>query len=371
MALRVLIVPDKFKYTLTAREVAQAIATGWKERRAEDIIETLPMSDGGDGFGEVLGELFGAHRQQCMTTDAAGRERCASWWLAPRATAIIEAAQSNGLALLPKGEYHPFELDTFGLAALLRAPLQASVSRIFVGIGGSATNDGGFGFARALGWRFLDERDQELRVWTDLIHLARVQQPSRPMLSTPDLLVAVDVSNPLLGPAGATRVYGPQKGLREAEVTHAEACLNRLAEVVHRCLGQDFAAEPGSGAAGGLGFGLRAFTMAQLCPGAELFAAEANLDHRIAQADLVITAEGCFDRQSLMGKGVGRVATSCERNRKRCLCLAGLVELLPQDIPWSDFSAFSMVPTLADRRQSHLHAAFWLRELAGRVAASV
>jgi glycerate kinase len=369
--MRVLIVPDKFKRTLTASEAAQAIATGWGHARPGDLIDRLPMSDGGEGFGDVLGELMQAQRMRCVTTDAAGRERVASWWYAPSThTAVIEAAQANGIALLPAGHYHPFQLDTFGVGALIKAAAEAGARCIYVGLGGSATNDGGFGLARALGWSFLDRNGGELQGWTDLLSLARVRRPLHPLLTKQRLIIAVDVVNPLLGPGGATRVYGPQKGLLDPDVPQSEDCLTQLALLTAREIGHDVAPEPGAGAAGGLGFGLRAFAGGELVPGARVFAAEANLEHRIAGADLVVTAEGCVDEQSFMGKGVGTVAASCERAGKRCLCLAGLVSLPPERVPWSGFSAYGIVPTLTGLDQSQLHAATWLRRLATQVAST-
>jgi len=157
MGLRVLIVPDKFKGTLTAQQAAEAIARGWSQTRNDDSIELLPMSDGGDGFGVVLSELLEAQVQSTKTVDAAHRPVVAEWWWEPRsATAIVEAARVNGLAQLPRGKFHPFELDTFGLGQVLREAVQAGAKRCVVGIGGSATNDGGFGMARAMGWEFIN-----------------------------------------------------------------------------------------------------------------------------------------------------------------------------------------------------------------------
>ena len=166
MALRVLIVPDKFKGTLTAPEAAAAIARGWGEVRPQDQLELVPMSDGGEGFGELLGTLLGAERRICETTDAAGRPCRAEWWAAPESgTAIFETAQVNGLARLPPGRHHPFHLDTFGLGAALRAIERSGLRRLVLGLGGSATIDGGFGLARALGWTFRAKDGSVLRQW--------------------------------------------------------------------------------------------------------------------------------------------------------------------------------------------------------------
>jgi glycerate kinase len=332
----------------------------------------LPMADGGDGFGEIVGHLLNAQRQECLTIDSAGQTRRAAWWFASTTrTAIIETAQANGLALLPSNPCHPFELDTFGIGALLKAATRAEARRIYVGLGGSATNDGGFGFARALGWTFWNSRGTELRAWTELLQLTRVQAPAQRLPTTTELVIAVDVSNPLLGPSGATRVYGPQKGLRASDLRIVEDCLTRLAHVTEQLLQHDFAIEPGSGAAGGLGFALRAFCGGKFQPGAEVFSALAGLAQRIDNADLIITGEGAFDHQSLMGKGVGTVAQACARAGKRCLCLAGSICTEPMSIPGENFCAYSIVPTIADLEYAQLHASECLRQLATRVARQV
>ena len=157
MPLHVLIIPDKFKGTLTAAAAAEAIARGWRKARPHDSLDLLPMSDGGDGFGEVTSALLRARVQRVKTVDAAHRPCVARWWWEPRTrTAIIESAAVIGLAMLPPRRFHPFQLDTLGLGAVVRAAREKGGRRCLMGIGGSATNDGGFGLARALGWEFLD-----------------------------------------------------------------------------------------------------------------------------------------------------------------------------------------------------------------------
>src|SRR6266480_4579184 len=270
MPLNVLIVPDKFKGTLTAQAAAELIAEGWHEVRPQDKLELLPMSDGGDGFGEVLGRLLDVQEQTIATLDAAHNPLQAKWWWNPgTSTAIIESAGIIGLALLPPNKFHPFDLDTFGLGAALQAAAEIGARHCLMGIGGSATNDGGFGVARARGWIFLDEHEHPIEQWRHLTSLQSIYPPA-PQKNLPDLLVAVDVQNPLLGATGATRVYGPQKGLRSEDFEHAEKCLSRLAEIVKRDLQLDAAAAPGTGAAGGLGFGLLCFFNAQFESGFDI-----------------------------------------------------------------------------------------------------
>jgi glycerate kinase len=368
MPLRILIVPDKFKGTMTAPEAARAIAAGWASVRPGDALELLPMADGGDGFGEVFGRLLGAGRRTCRTVDAAGRPRAAGWWHdQDGSTAVVEAAQTNGLALLPPGGFHPFQLDTFGLGAVLRAARDAGVRRCLVGIGGSATNDGGFGLARSLGWHFVDGRGEDIRAWTGLQGLERIIEPPD-RLPFEELIVAVDVANPLLGPDGASRVYGPQKGLRGEDIGKAEACLARLAAVARALSGGDFAELPGAGAAGGLGFGLMLFCGGRFQPGGELFIELSRLEERVQQADLVITGEGAFDAQSLMGKGVGRIAALADRLGRPCLCLAGAVGNPGGRFPWQDFRVEGIVPGIAGLVAAMAQPGDCLRRLAAKMA---
>ena len=371
MALRVLIVPDKFKGTLTAPEAAAAIARGWAEARPQDSLELVPMSDGGEGFGELLGALLGAERRICETTDAAGRPCRAEWWAAPEtATAIFETAQVNGLARLPPGKYQPFQLDTFGIGAVLREIEKSGARRLILGLGGSATNDGGFGLARALDWVFRDAAGTEIRSWTDLDRLATAEPPAR-ILGFAQIIVAVDVANPLLGPTGATRVYGPQKGLRPEDLAQAEGCLARLAATLRPQLGPAAEQEPGAGAAGGLGYGLKAFAGGKFRPGAAIFAELAGLEQKIRQADWVITGEGALDEQSRMGKGTGFVAEMAARAGKRCLCLAGRIAPDFTESPWPGFAARAIVPDVATEAESRAHPAECLRRLAACAAAAI
>ncbi len=374
MSLKVLIVPDKFKGTLTAHEAAAAMARGWRRGRPGDEAELLPMSDGGDGFGEVMSEILGARVQTVKTVDAAHRPCRAHWWWEPKSrTAIIESAEVVGLAKLPAKKFHPFKLDTFGLGAVIQAAAAKGADRCLIGIGGSATNDGGFGVARARGWEFLDRTGKPITSWTRLHTLATAHAPRRRKWFK-DFIVAVDVQNPLLGARGCTRIYGPQKGLTPANFPFAERCLADLAKVAtssvlpgHPLIGSNggrFANEPGAGAAGGLGFGLRCFAGARLRPGFELFARMAELRRRLRSADLVITGEGAIDDSSLMGKGVGEVAHWCRKLKIPCIGLAGMVTARSE----SDFAAKHGLTDLTTVSEAKRRPAFWLEKLAERTA---
>ncbi|HEX3719390.1 MAG TPA: glycerate kinase [Verrucomicrobiae bacterium] len=364
--MRVLIVPDKFKGTLTAHQAAQSIATGWRSARRGDFLDRVPMSDGGDGFGEVLSDLLGARPRNIQTLDAAHRSRQAVWWWqCADKLAIVESAKVVGLATLPPREFHPFQLDTAGLAKNLKAAATAKARQCLIGIGGSATNDGGFGMARALGWKFLDAAGNDLDEWWRLRDLASTRRPAAALKLR--VTVAVDVSNPLLGPEGCSRVYGPQKGLYEFD--WAEKCLERMALVLQRQHGIDCAKIPGAGAAGGLGFGLMAFVGAKLESGFELFARYSKLEKRIAAADMVVTGEGALDLQTHMGKGVGEIAALCVRSRIPCVALAGKIDPSPKHA--RAFTHARALTELTDARQAQARAAHFLEKLAREVATRV
>ena len=366
--MNVLIAPDKYKGTLTARAAAEAMARGWRQVRPADHLTLFPISDGGDGFGELVGASLGAGIETVTTVNAAHQPCSANWWWDPKSrTAIIEAAQANGLARLPAGKHHPFGLDTFGLGAVIAAAQAKGAQRCLIGIGGSATNDGGFGMARALGWTFLDEHGAKIERWTELHSLSRCQPPKTAGWPG-EILVAVDVQNPLLGPTGCARVYGPQKGLREPDFDLAERCLGRLADVMESQSGGRVANEPGAGAAGGLGFGLCSFLGARLVPGFGLFAEHTGLKARLAEADLVITGEGSIDKSTLMGKGVGELALLCREAKKPCLGLGGAVNDRTA-VAQLFTRTYAMSPDLTDRATAMANNAEWLARVASRAAA--
>lgn len=270
--------------------------------------------------------------------------------------------------MLPPGRFHPFQLDTHGLAAVLRAAAKRGARRCVVGIGGSATNDGGFGLARGLGWRFFDGKGEEIMCWTELGRLARIERPH--VRAWPNqVIVAVDVQNRLLGARGCTRVYGPQKGLRTRDFPKVEAALRRLAAVLRKQFGTDVANQCGAGAAGGLGFGLVAFAGAKLTPGFELVAREAKLDAQLARADLVITGEGRLDGSTLMGKGVGELAARCHSLGVDCIALGG--DVAGREKLAGKFSFVGALTDLTSSARAQAEAKLWLERLAQETARQI
>lgn len=319
--MKVLICPDKFKGSLDALAVAEAMASGWRRARPQDDLTLRPISDGGDGFGGLMGGQLGLQPLPLPTIDAARRPITGEAWVGS-GLGVFETATVIGLAHLPKGAFHPFALDTRGLGAALSALNAQNVRRLIVGIGGSATNDGGFGLALAMGWRFLDSGGTPLERWTDLERLYHIEPPESPC-AFERVDIAADVTNPLLGSQGASRIYGPQKGLRESDFEKAEACLGQLATVVDTHFNAPVSQQPGAGAAGGLGFALAAFLDAKFQSGFDLFADAVGLSDAVAHADWILSGEGGIDASTEMGKGVGGVLELAKRGNKPVALIGG------------------------------------------------
>jgi glycerate kinase len=267
--------------------------------------------------------------------------------------------------MLPRGRFHPFQLDTYGLGKVLSAAAARGARRCLVGIGGSATNDGGFGLARALGWKFFKETGEEAEDWTELALVNRLSPPRR-QLRFRELVIAVDVQNPLLGPEGATRIYGPQKGLTPGDFDLAERCLQRFALLVRKQARRDVARTHGAGAAGGLGFGLTAFLRGRLAPGFELFAHEADLQRHLGEADVVVTGEGAIDHSTFMGKGAGQVALRCQQRGVPCIGLAGVISKGMANRKL--FTQLHALTDLTNAATATKEPAKWLERLAKQVA---
>jgi len=315
--VRILVAPDKFRGTLTARQAAEAIATGWQRTRPGDELDLVPMADGGEGTMQALTQALGGRIVPAPVTGPLGDPVDAAFGLAPSpdgVLGVIEMATASGLALVPEARRDVLAATTRGTGELMALAIDAGADRLVVCIGGSATNDGGAGMAAALGARLLDASGAPLgdggQALAGLAHIDLT--PLHPGLARVSVVGACDVDNPLTGPSGASAVYGPQKGASPDDVAALDRALGHLAAVVQRDLGVDLRDEPGAGAAGGLGFGLLAFCGARLRPGVEVVMDAVGLAQRIAEADLVITGEGSLDEQSLHGKVPAGVLATCE-----------------------------------------------------------
>jgi glycerate kinase len=304
---------------------ARAIESGLRSTLREADCDLAPLSDGGDGFLEALLAAKPATRHRVVVRGPVHSPVGASYALARGGRAVVEAAQACGMALLGEGELDPLGASTGGVGELIAEARQNGATEFVIGVGGSASTDGGTGMARAVGYRFLDAGGAELpEGGGSLRRLARIDSSGFDrgwmMLS---LTVACDVDNVLFGEGGAAAVYAPQKGAGASQVEVLDEGLRHLAEVVSRDLGVDVAAGAGAGAAGGLGFGLAAFLGAHLEPGASWFMREVGLERRLAGADMVITGEGRLDAQSSSGKAAVAAGQLARRMGVRALALVG------------------------------------------------
>jgi len=323
--MRVLIAPQEFKGSLAADEAAIAIASGIRSVRPEWRLDNLPLSDGGPGLLDAMRRAVKADTMAAVVHDALGR-RVLGRYIRLRASGdiVIEAAQANGLFHLKPGELDALNADTFGVGELILDAAASSPARVIIGVGGSATTDGGAGMARALGARFYDMAGRELPPGgAALASLERVEWTRPAALAGIEFLAATDVTNPLCGPEGAARVYAPQKGASPEDVDVLEAALFRYAQVLRRHFGIDVSGLPGGGAAGGLAAGLAAFLGAKIASGFDLVADATGFHERLAAADIVITGEGRFDSQSVQGKVTGRVLQAAKAAGKPAVVFAG------------------------------------------------
>jgi glycerate 2-kinase len=314
--MRVLVAPDKFKGTLTAVEASEAIARGWRRSMPSALLEVVPMADGGEGTLDALAAALGGERYRAHVVGPLGDPVDAEYAQALQQDgplAIVEMARASGLALISERRRDPKRTTTRGTGELILDACRRGARRVLVCVGGSATNDGGAGMAQALGVRLLDGRGRDLPPGGAALRaLTRIDMRGLdPAVAAATFVVATDVDNPLVGPNGASAVYGPQKGASDEDVALLDEALRHFAAVVYRDLGVDVRDLPGGGAAGGLGAGLISFLGARVRPGVDVVMEAVRLPERMEGADLAVTGEGRFDEQSLHGKvpaGVLRVA---------------------------------------------------------------
>ncbi len=323
--MKILVSPDKFKGSLSAFAVAEAIARGFHSVWPEAVIQLAPIADGGEGFAEALGKALGGEWIVAKATDAIGREIDARYvWVEREKLAAIEMSEASGLWRLQPAERAPLRATTFGTGQLMRAAIERGARKILVGLGGSATTDGGIGMAEALGYEFLTSYGEPLAaIPSNLLSLTRIVAENA--IPFPEIVAASDVQNPLLGERGTARVFAAQKGADAKTIETLELCMENLADVVTQDLDTDFRAHPGAGAAGGIGFGLLAFCGAKIESGFDVVADAIGLRARIAECDLVITGEGRIDAQTLEGKGPAGVAALARSLGKPVLAFAGSI----------------------------------------------
>ncbi|WP_327034581.1 glycerate kinase [Micromonospora ureilytica] len=374
--MRVLLCPDKFAGTLSAPEVAAAVAAGWRTVTDGDDLLIRPLADGGPGFVEVLAEALGGRRVPVPTVDPLGRPAAGEILLtADGATAYLESAQACGLHLLSAAERDPKTTTSYGLGLLVAAAVESGARTVVIGLGGSGTNDAGGGMLAALGVTPLDQGGAALPYGGAA--LAAVDAlDGAPRLRGVRLVAATDVDNPLLGLHGASNVFGPQKGADRADVLLLDAALERFAAVLERDLAgcpAGLGTLPGGGAAGGIGAALLALR-GDCESGIGLVTLATRLDAALDTADLVITGEGSFDHQSLRGKVVAGVAGAARDRGVPCVVVAGQVSTGRREAASAGVTdAYSLVEHFGGEQSGGLDAALsrpaeGLRELGARLA---
>ncbi|MFD4537626.1 glycerate kinase [Kitasatospora sp. NPDC058397] len=361
----VVVAPDKFKGTLEGAEVAARIAAGVRRAAPGVEVRELPVADGGEGtlaaalaagFTRVPAKVAGPTG---LPVDAA---------LAVREdTAVVELAQSSGLARLPGGRTAPLAAGSYGVGQLIGRAVALGAKRIVLGLGGSACTDGGAGMVQALGARLLDAEGAELPPGgAALRRLDRIEPgPLADVLAGVEIVVACDVDNPLLGPRGATAVYGPQKGADGDDLVILEEGLTRFADQVALATGRDVRDAPGAGAAGGVGFAALALLGATMRPGIELLLELLGFDEAVRGARLVVTGEGCLDAQTLHGKAPAGVAAAAARAGVRVAAVAGRLELSEPEWRAAGFTAAIALTDLAEQPGDSMTKAGELAEVAG------
>ena len=343
--MRILIAPDKFKGALNARDVAGKVAKGLRDVLPDTEIDIVPMADGGEGTAEAICEARGGSWLKCKAHDPIGREIEARYgWIEDGKLAVMEMSEAAGMRRLTENERDPVHATTLGVGEMILDAANRGANEIIIGLGGSATNDGGWGMARALGYRFFSDGKELTDGVSDLAKLTNIISPKKVIgalaaasaqpkdrrltqsplqRAVPKIIAAVDVRNPLLSENGATRVFGPQKGANKDELNILEQTLARLADVVAKEFDFDYRDEPGAGAAGGLGFGLMSFCGATIRPGFDVVAEAVGLESKMKDVDLVITGEGSLDRQTLEGKTPAGVARMARKLGKKVFAIAG------------------------------------------------
>lgn len=367
--MKILIACDKFKGSLSSEEVAAAIGRGIGKTLPKAKVISRSIADGGEGFMDAMVTARNGEKVRCEVRDALGSPVEAEYGIfedeaGGKKTAVIEMAQASGLWRIAQKDRKILKSATWGTGEMIRHAIENhQVSRILIGIGGSATNDGGVGMAQALGVKFFSAEGKELSGTPESLQkIETVDYSGR--IELPEITVACDVDSPLLGETGATAVFGFQKGATQADKEVLEAGLKHLMDVEN---GQKFAEAPGAGAAGGLGYGLMKFANAQLSSGFTILAEAIHLKEMISEADLVITGEGGLDSQSLSGKGPLGVATMAKEAGKPVVALAGFIEEKVDWTPYFDFTA-AVADFNKPIEELIANAAHFVEELSTRIA---
>ena len=342
MPLTFVLAPDSFKESMSAAQACQAMQRGIQNVIPDAHIIHVPMADGGEGTVDALISSLKGQSIACDVTGPLSEQRIQTYWGMVDAgqTAVIEMAKANGIHLLAAEKRNPMLTTTYGTGEMIKRALDLGVKKIIVGLGGSVTNDAGAGMAQALGVRFLNYKSESIQVCGGNLDLVKSMDLSEldPRLADTEILIASDVNNPLCGPSGASYIFGPQKGAMPEMVKQLDQNFGYFADVVAGQFGRDYRHVAGAGAAGGLGFGLMAFTAASIRSGVELMIEQVQLNEKIAQADYVLTGEGKIDSQTSLGKTPFGVAQLARQFNKPVIAFAGLIGEGIEDLFESGFS---------------------------------
>lgn len=333
--MNILVAPDKFRGSLEAIDVCRAIEAGILLAYPDANVTTIPLADGGEGTAQILTRQARGKTIRIEVSDPLGRSITASYGLSGDGqTAYIEMAAASGLALLSQEERNPLLTSTYGTGQLIKDALDRGVQQIILGIGGSATTDGGVGMAEALGYHFYDKNNVHLPAKGESMHeVARIDEIEKDRrLNAVFITVACDVTNPLYGPNGAAHIYGPQKGADPEMVELLDNGLKNLSEIASKTFEKDISSYPGAGAAGGLGAGCLWFLNAVLKDGVSIVIEQTHIAERIKDADLVITGEGKVDEQTLAGKVVKGLADFCSINQVPLAVVCGTLQITPEQV---------------------------------------
>ncbi|MCE7069901.1 glycerate kinase [Dyadobacter sp. CY327] len=333
--MNILVAPDKFRGSLEAIDVCRAIEAGILLAYPDANVTTIPLADGGEGTAQILTQQARGKTIRIEVNDPLGRSITASYGLSGDGqTAYIEMAAASGLALLPQEERNPLLTSTYGTGQLIKDALDRGVQQIILGIGGSATTDGGMGMAEALGYHFYDKNNVQLPAKGESMHeVALIDETEKDRrLNAVSITVACDVTNPLYGPNGAAHIYGPQKGADPEMVELLDNGLKNLSEIASKTFERDISNHPGAGAAGGLGAGCLWFLNAVLKDGVSIVIEQTHIAERIKDADLVITGEGKVDEQTLAGKVVKGLADFCSINQVPLAVVCGTLQITPEQV---------------------------------------
>lgn len=373
--MKIVIAPDSFKESLSALDVATEIEAGFREVFPDADYIKFPMADGGEGTVAAMVAATGGTLVDVMVTGPLGEPVRACYGVTGDGrTAVIEMAAASGLALVAPHLRDPLKTTSYGTGELIKAALDAGICHLIVGIGGSATNDGGAGMLQALGVKLLDSSGAGIGFGGGCLKgLSRIDITGLdPRLKACRIEAACDVDNPLTGPAGASVVFGPQKGATPAVVADLDACLARYADLIYRDLGVDVALKPGAGAAGGMGAALLAFLGGVLRPGIDIVMEAVGLETAVLDADLVITGEGCMDSQTIHGKTPLGVAQVARRYGKPVIGISGsLAEDVAVVHGHGIDAVFSVLPRVCTLEQALTGAAANIRSASRNIAATV